>query len=89
MKRPGGELALLVLASAVVPGLGHFLLGRRTRGAAFLALVLATAFVGFSLEPWSLSSATCEYGRTYLLVGAIMQVLLVLDVFRRASGWRA
>lgn len=89
MKRPGGELALLVLASAAVPGLGHFLLGRRARGAAFLALVLATALVGFSLEPWNLSSATCEYGRTYLLVAAIMQILLVLDVFERVSGWRA
>lgn len=89
MKRPGGELALLVLASAAVPGLGHFLLGRRVRGAAFLALILATALVGFSLEPWNLSSATCEYGRTYLLVAAIMQILLVLDVFERASGWRA
>ena len=88
MKRRGGELALLVLASAVVPGLGHFLLGRRARGVAFLALVLATALVGFSLEPWNLSSATCEYGRTYLLVAAIMQILLVLNVFERASGWR-
>ncbi|HSB63281.1 MAG TPA: DUF6677 family protein [Thermoanaerobaculia bacterium] len=89
MKRSGRELALLVLASAAVPGLGHFLLGRRARGAVFLALVLATAVVGFSLEPWNLSSATCEYGRTYLLVAAIMQILLVLDVFERASGWRA
>jgi uncharacterized protein DUF6677 len=89
VKRSGGELALLVLASAVVPGLGHFLLGRRARGAAFLALVLATTFVGLSLEPWNLSAATCEYARTYLLVAAIMQILLVLDVFERASGWRA
>ena len=88
MKRPGGELALLVLGSAAVPGLGHFLLGRRARGAAFLSLVLLTALVGLSLEPWNLSSATCEYGRTYLLVAAIMQVLLVLDVFERASGRR-
>ena len=88
MKRRGAELALLVLASAAVPGLGHFLLGRRGRGAAFLALVLATALVGLSLEPWNLSSATCEYGRTYLLVAAIMQILLVLDAFERASGWR-
>jgi len=78
-----------VLASAALPGLGHILLGRRARGAAFLVLVLATALVGLSLEPWNLSSATCEYGRTYLLVAAIMQVLLVLDVFERAAGTRA
>ncbi len=89
MRRTGRELALLVLASAAVPGLGHILLGRRARGAAFLALVLATALVGLFLEPRKLSSATCEYGRTYLLVAAIMQVLLVLDVLERASGRRA
>jgi hypothetical protein len=89
VKRPGGELALLVLASAVLPGLGHFLLGHRARGAAFLALVLATALVGLSLQPWNLSAVTCEYGRTYLLVAAIMQLLLVLDVLERASGRRA
>ena len=89
MRRTGRELALLVLASAAVPGLGHILLGRRARGAAFLALVLATALVGLSLEPWNLSSATCEYGRTFLLVAAIMQILLVLDAFERASGRRA
>jgi hypothetical protein len=89
VRRTGRELALLALASAAVPGLGHILLGRRARGAAFLVLVLATALVGLSLEPWNLSSATCEYGRTYVLVAAIMQVLLVLDVLERASGRRA
>jgi hypothetical protein len=88
VKRSGGALALVVLAAAVVPGLGHFLLGRRARGTAFLALLLTTTLVGLSLEPWNLSSATCEYGRTYLLVAAIMQMLLVLDVFERASGGR-
>jgi hypothetical protein len=89
VRRPGGELALLVLASATVPGLGHVLLGRRARGVAFLVLVLATGLVGLLLEPNNLSSATCEYGRTYLLVAAIMQLLLVLDVLERASGRRA
>ena len=89
MKRPGGEIVLLVFSSAVLPGLGHVLLGWRARGAAVCAVVLATALVGLSLEPRNLSAATCEYGRTYLLVAAIMQVLLVLDVFERASGRRA
>ena len=88
MKRTGREIALVVLASAAVPGLGHALLGRRGRGLSFLAIVAATALVGVSLEPRNLSSATCEYGRTYLLVAAIMQVLLVLDVFERVSGRR-
>ena len=89
MKRPGGAIVFLVLASAVLPGLGHVLLGRRARGVAFLAVVLATALVGLFLEPRNLSAATCEYGRTYLLVAAIMQLLLVLDVLERVSGRRA
>ena len=89
MKRPGGEIVLLVFSSAVLPGLGHVLLGRRARGVAFLAVVLATALVGLFLEPRNLSAATCEYGRTYLLVAAIMQLLLVLDVLERVSGRRA
>jgi hypothetical protein len=89
VKRPDGEIVLLVFSSAVLPGLGHVLLGRRARGVAFCAVVLATALVGFSLEPRNLSAATCAYGRTYLLVAVIMQLLLILDVFERASGRRA
>jgi hypothetical protein len=89
VKRPTGTIVLLVLASAVLPGLGHALLGRRARGGALFAVVLATALVGASLEPRNLSAATYEYARTYLLVAAIMQILLVLDVFERASGRRA
>jgi hypothetical protein len=89
VRRPGGAIVLLVLASSVLPGLGHALLGRRVRGCAFFAVVLATALVGFSLDPRNLTSATCAYGRTYLLVAVIMQLLLVLDVFERASGRRA
>jgi hypothetical protein len=89
VKRSGGKIVLLVLASAVLPGLGHVLLGRKARGVAFLAVVLATALVGLFLEPRNLSAVTCEYGRTYLLIAAIMQLLLVLDVLERASGRRA
>ncbi len=89
MRRPGGKVVLLVLASAALPGLGHVLLGRRARGGALFAVVLATTLVGLFLEPRNLSAATCEYGRTYLLVAAIMQLLLVLDVLERASGRRA
>ncbi|MDL2718029.1 MAG: hypothetical protein PT977_09760 [Acidobacteriota bacterium] len=89
MKRPGGKIALLVFSSAVLPGLGHALLGRKARGVAFFAVVLATCLVGLFMEPGNLSAATYAYGRTYLLVAAIMQLLLVLDVFERASGRRA
>ena len=89
MKRSGGKIVLLVLGSAVLPGLGHVLLGLKARGGALFAVVLATALVGLSLEPRNLFAATYEYGRTYLLVAAIMQLLLVLDVLERASGRRA
>ena len=89
MKRASGAIALLVLAAAVLPGLGHALLGWRARAAALFGVVAATASVGFSLDPRNLAAATCEYGRTYLLVAAIMQLLLVLDVLERASGRRA
>jgi hypothetical protein len=89
VKRSGGKIVLLVLGSAVLPGLGHVLLGLKARGGALFAVVLATALVGLSLEPRNLSAATYEYGRTYLLVAAIMQLLLVLDVFTRASRRRA
>jgi hypothetical protein len=89
VKRPPGTIALLVLASAVLPGLGHVLLGWRARGTALFAVVSATAAAGLAHEPRNLSAATCEYGRTYLLVAGIMQLLLVLDVFERASGRRA
>jgi hypothetical protein len=89
VKRPAGTVALLVLASAVLPGLGHFLLGWRARAGALFAVVLATALVGLLLDPRNPSAGTYEYGRTYLLIAAIMQILLVLDVFERASGRRA
>ena len=88
MRRPGGSIALFVAASALVPGLGHFLFGLRGRGLAFLGIVAATTAVGFALEPWNLSSATCEYARTYLMIAAIMQILLLFDIFERASGRR-
>lgn len=89
MKRPSGKIVLLVVAAAVLPGLGHVLLGWRARGAALFAVVLATALVGLSLDPRNPAAATYEYGRTYLLIAAIMQLLLVLDVVERASGRRA
>ena len=88
MRHPGGRIVLLVLASAVLPGLGHALLGRRARGGAFFVVVLATSVVGLFLEPRNPTAVTYEYGRTYLLVAAIMQLLLLLDVLERSSGRR-
>lgn len=88
MRHPGGRIVLLVLASAVLPGFGHALLGRRARGGAFFVVVLATSVVGLFLEPRNPTAVTYEYGRTYLLVAAIMQLLLLLDVLERSSGRR-
>ncbi|MGA7993065.1 MAG: hypothetical protein WCC53_16680 [Thermoanaerobaculia bacterium] len=86
-KRPG-EAALLVLVAAAFPGVGHVLLGQRARGAAFCTIVLLTALTGLCLDPKSDVAALSEYARTYLVVAAIMQALLVLDVWERARGRR-
>ncbi len=85
--RPG-EAALLVFLAAAFPGAGHVRLGLRRRGAAFAALVALTIGTGVLLGPWNRVAALAEYARTYLLVGAIMQALLVLDVWERAHGRR-
>ncbi|MEM7480284.1 MAG: DUF6677 family protein [Acidobacteriota bacterium] len=41
---------MLALAAWVVPGLGHFLLGRRLRALVFFALVVAAIVIGCGLE---------------------------------------
>lgn len=47
----GRPRALLACSLAwLLPGAGHFFLGRRGRGAAFLAIVLATYLVGLGLD---------------------------------------
>ncbi|MDX1503128.1 MAG: DUF6677 family protein [Thermoanaerobaculia bacterium] len=47
-RRPA--LVVLVLASWLVPGAGHFALGHRRRGVAFLAIVAAAIGIGLSLH---------------------------------------
>jgi hypothetical protein len=42
----GGAL----LAAWLVPGAGHLMLGRRTRAAAFLVIILAAVLIGYLLE---------------------------------------
>ena len=86
-KRPG-EAALLALAAAVLPGIGHFFLGDRARGAAFCTIVLLTAATGLFLGPRNDVALVAEYARTFLIVAGIMQTLLVLDVWERARGRR-
>ena len=86
-KRPG-EAALLALAAAALPGLGHVFLGQRARGAAFCTIVLLTALTGVLLGPRNDVALVAEYARTYLIISGIMQALLVLDVWERARGRR-
>lgn len=47
---PPLRLALLLAGAWLIPGAGHFLLGRRARGIAFLALVAFSATVGAALH---------------------------------------
>lgn len=86
-KRPG-EAALLALVAAAFPGVGHVFLGQRARGAGFCTIVLLTALTGLLLGPGNEVAALSEYARTFLIVSAIMQALLVLDVWERAHGRR-
>ena len=83
-----GEAALLVLLAAVIPGLGHAVLGERGRGGAFLAIVSLTAATGVALGPRNPVALVAEYSRTFLIVAGIMQALLVLDVWERSRGRR-
>lgn len=41
---------LFVVAAWALPGLGHFLLGKKVRGVLFLALVLASLIIGVLLQ---------------------------------------
>jgi hypothetical protein len=86
-KRPG-EAALLALVAAAFPGVGHVLLGQRSRGAAFCTIVLLTAGTGLALGVHDYVAPIAEYARTFLIVAGIMQALLVLDVWERARGRR-
>ena len=45
-----GPAPLYLVLGWLVPGLGHFLLGRRARAAVFSALVLCSAAIGYSLQ---------------------------------------
>ena len=45
-----GNAVVAVLSAWLVPGLGHFYLGRRLRGLAFFVLVLAAILIGCRLE---------------------------------------
>ncbi len=51
-RETGGRLplALLIALAWMIPGLGHFLLGRRRRAAVFAAVIVVSFLVGVSLQ---------------------------------------
>ena len=81
--RPGGSrlpLAALLIIGWLVPGLGHFLLGRRVRAAVFAAVILTAFGVGLALDgelllpkggdPLSYLAAIASVGNGVLFVAA-------------------
>ena len=93
---PGRSPYLAAGLAWLVPGLGHFWLGRRKTAAAFALLVAATFLAGLSFQgrlysieagqPLTILATTYEYGCAYLLTGGLMNLLLVLDTWDIASG---
>ena len=107
----------------LVPGLGHYMLGRRARAGIFFAVVMTLFALGIYLDGelifpldtnglldffagvaelgvgvsyfvvdlmgWGdgeVTSVTHEYGKTFLIVAGLMNMLIVLDVFDIAVG---
>jgi hypothetical protein len=113
---PSFRLPLLLALGWLVPGLGHFLLGRRLRAAVFFVVIAVAFVVGLLLQgelilpatgdPLSylaaiasigngilffvakylglgqgvVTSASYEYGNTFLLTAGMMNLLLLLDI---------
>ena len=75
---PVGNPYLATVLSWLVPGAGHFYLGRRLRALAFLVLVLASLVIGWRLEgrlPWTLSGAPLQVLATLGCLGSGIPVL--------------
>ena len=117
-----GALVLLCLGAWLVPGAGHLWLGRRQKGAVFLAVIPAMFIIGLLLHgaifpfqvaeplaglaamaefgvglPWFaaralgagagvVTSATWEYGNTFMIVAGLLNALVVLDTYDIAIG---
>lgn len=120
-----GRVALAAALAWLVPGSGHFLLGRWGRGILFLLIIAATLAVGLPLDgrlfeptagqpmsylgtvaemglglPYFIlrfamgyegnpSAPGYEYGTTFLLTGALMNILLIFDAWDIALGKKA
>jgi hypothetical protein len=119
-----GWLWTAVVLAWLVPGAGHFFLGRRLRAVWFLGLVVFSVFIGLALhgklfvvaaeQPLSrlgtiasmgmgpiyfvlrfvvdyqgdILSPTYEYGSAFLLTAGLMNLLLVLDTWDIAQGFK-
>lgn len=84
----GASVALVTCAAALVPGLGHVLLGMKKRGLAFFFIVSVTLATGLWLRASGARPAD-EYGKTYVWTAGLMNLLLVLDTLDRSAGRRA
>lgn len=121
---PLGRSVAAAVAAWLVPGAGHFLLGRRGRAAVFCLLILLSIVIGCGLEGkiyrieaghplsilgtfgsmgmglayfllrWgldyrgALASPGFEYGTAFLLTAGLMNLLLILDIWDIARGWK-
>ena len=75
---PVGNPYLATVLSWLVPGAGHFYLGRRPRALAFAVLVLAALVIGWGLEgrlPWTLSGPPLQVLATLGCLGSGIPVL--------------
>ena len=82
----GARAAILPCALAwLVPGAGHFYLGRRKRGIAFLAIILATFSLGLALDGRAYL-ADSEHPLTYLATFANVG-LGPLDLLQREATY--
>ena len=64
----------------LVPGSGHFVLGRRGRGAAFFVIILLCLGIGISLDgrlPWQFSNAPLTTLATFGALGSGLPCLIL------------
>jgi len=71
-------IVLVAIAGWLVPGLGHFLLGRRLRGLAFLALVVLALGVGYALDGYLFRP---EAGQPLTFLGTVASMGMGIPYF--------
>lgn len=76
---PAGRTVGLLSLAWLIPGAGHFLLGLRVRGAAFLVLVLTSLGTGLWLEgpmPWTFGGSPLSMLTTLGCMGSGLAYLV-------------